>query len=331
MKKMKIEEYEVVTRLDLKSLPAGKITCLWVKIVGNGMGALINVPVIVAKGLKDGPVLGITAVIHGDELNGLSTIHGLIDKIDVKKLCGTIVAVPVLNVPGYLENSRAFNDGTDLNRIMPGKKNGTSSQVYGYRIFDRIIRYFDYLIDLHTASFGRINSLYVRANLEEEITRTMAMIQNPQIIVHKVALDKTLRGAAMRRGIPSITVEIGNPMRFQKKLINHSITGIINVLAHFKMLPQKEKIFKHEPAWCNKSYWMYTSQGGALEVYPDVNTRVKKGELVARVKNVFGDIVEDYFAPDDGIVIGKSTNPVNQTGSRILHLGIENKPVKRKK
>ncbi len=314
--------YEVVNRLNVDKLSPARITCLWIKVVGDGFGQPINVPVMVAKGKQRGPVLGVTAAVHGNELNGLPTIHRLIEKIEVKKLCGAVVAIPILNVPGYFNQTRHFNDGTDLNRIMPGKRGGDNAEIYAYRVMDRIIQHVEYLIDLHTASFGRMNSLYVRANLDNKETRTMARLQNPQIIVHNVGGDKTLRGAAAKKGIPAITIEIGGPQRFQKKLIASSTTGILNVMSHLKMLPKKEKIFKHQPIWCKKSYWIYTSQGGVLEIFPDVATLIKKGEHIARVKNIFGDLVEDYFAPEDGVVIGKSTNPQNQTGARILHLGV---------
>ena len=93
---------------------------------------------------------------------------------------------------------------------------GNVSQVYAYRFFNRIVKHFDYLLDLHTASFGRINSYYIRADMANEIVRKMAFLQNAQIIVHNHPSDKTLRGTADQLGIPSITVEVGNPNVFQK-------------------------------------------------------------------------------------------------------------------
>src|SRR6185312_4071931 len=109
-------------------------------------------------------------------------IHRLMSQeLDCSALHGIVVAVPVANVPGYLASQRTFSDGTDLNRVMPGKRNGTTSQVYAVNLIDRIVSKMDYLIDLHTASKGRANSLYVRANMVNERTRRMARLQNPQV------------------------------------------------------------------------------------------------------------------------------------------------------
>ncbi|MGB1120770.1 MAG: peptidase M14, partial [Saprospiraceae bacterium] len=117
---------------------------------------------MVARGRSDFPILGITAAVHGNELNGISVIQRLFSEINVEELNGVIVAVPVMNMPSFLRKKRRFNDGVDLNHIMPGKANGSISEVYAFRLMDRIVQHFDYLLDLHTASQGRINSYYIR-------------------------------------------------------------------------------------------------------------------------------------------------------------------------
>ena len=124
-------------------------------------------------------------------------IQRLFREIDVNELRGTIIGVPVVNVPSFMRKKRRFNDGVDLNHIMPGKKNGNVSQIYAYRFIERLVKHFDYLIDLHTASFGRVNSYYVRADMEQEATKELALLQNADIIVHNPPSDGTLRGAPM--------------------------------------------------------------------------------------------------------------------------------------
>ncbi|RME78047.1 MAG: peptidase M14 [Planctomycetota bacterium] len=308
--------------LDLESLPKGQTSRLRIHLVSNGMGDPIQVPVIVIKGKEKGPVMGITAAVHGNELNGLPVIYELAATIQPKKLKGTIITVPVVNIPGFLENSRYYRDNADLNRIFPGKAHGTASEIYAYYFMEKIAQYFEYSIDLHTASFGRINSLYVRADLNNSVTSRMARLQNPQIIVHKEGPDGSLRSALADRKIPSITVEVGNPLRFQRKLIRSSLLGVLNVLRHLKMISRQEKEPKGTPILCRDSFWLYTDKGGILEVLPDIRQMVKKGETVAFLRNVYGDIIDEYKAPEDGVVIGKSINPVGDAGSRILHLGI---------
>jgi hypothetical protein len=105
-------------------------------------------------------------------------------------------------------------------------------------------------------------------------------------------------------------------------MIRFGLIGVGNVLARLQMLPLEESLPEHEPVVCARSYWLYSDDGGLLEVFPNLTDQVDAGDLVARVTDVFGELVTEYHAPEAGIVIGKSTNPVNTTGSRILHLGV---------
>ena len=264
-----------------------------------------------------------TAAVHGNELNGVRVIHDIFEQIDVGSLRGTLVGVVCVNVPGLHANEREIYRQFDLNHTFPGSPDGNVAQVYAHRLLERVIQSFDFLVDLHTASFGRINSLYVRADLEHEVTRRMAQYQRPQIIVHNPPSDHTLRGAAMERGIPAITVEVGDPQRFQRRYVRATRNGLRDMLADAKMLPRRSRPDVPPPILCSASRWMYTDHGGLLEVLPDVATRVVAGQPVARLRNAFGDRIREYVAPHDGVVIGKSVNPVGPTGSRILHLGRE--------
>ena len=312
----------VLEELKLEEVQPGEVQRFLLHLVTDGMGLPVFIPIIVAKGLVEGPVVGVTAAVHGNELNGIPVIQRLFREVKARELRGTIVGVPVVNIPSLLRKRRRFIDGTDLNHIMPGKPDGNVSQVYAYRIINWIVSKFDYLIDLHTASFGRINSYYIRADMSAPDTRKMALLQNAQIIVHNPPLDGTLRGAADALGIHAITLEVGNPNTFQKGHIRSGLTGIHNLLHALNMT---DAVIEEPPApaaICQHSYWLYTDTGGILTVLPDVAQMVKSGEVVATLRNIFGDLIREYKAPEDGIVIGKSVSPINQTGGRILHLGI---------
>lgn len=312
----------IVDSLNIDKFPKGKQSRIELKMVQNGLGQLISIPVIVVRGSQDGPTLGITSGVHGNELNGLPVIHRLVKEIDPTQLEGAIVAIPIVNVPGYFNCSRYFNDGSDLNRIMPGNPKGTCGQVYAHRFLTRAVHKFDYLLDLHTASFGRINSLYIRADLMDETTEWMAKVQNAEILLHNCGGDGTLRSAAMMKNIPAITIEVGDPQTFQEEMISSGLIGVKNVMSRLKMYPFSEVHCKEEPIICTRSYWLYTDTGGILHLHKELRDMVKKDELIAEVKNIYGDTIARYYAPEDGIVIGKAVNPANQTGSRILHLGI---------
>lgn len=319
---MENEAVKIITNLDIENAPSGQISRYWLQIVKDGMGVPVTTPILIAKGNTPGKVIGVTAAVHGNEINGTSVIQKLFKEIDVNTLKGTIVGVPIVNVPSYLRKKRRFLDGVDINHIMPGKEFGTVSEVYAWRIFNRIIKHLDYLVDLHTASNGRINSYYIRADMSDEVVRKMALLQNAQIIVHNPPNDGTLRGASAEINIPAITLEVGNPNLFQKGMIRDGLTGIHNLLSYLGITDSEQEEVSDETIICKRSYWMYTDTGGLLTVIPIVTDIVQKDQIIATMKNVFGDIIKEYTAPETGVVIGKSVSPVNQAGGRILHLGI---------
>ncbi|MEZ5988436.1 MAG: succinylglutamate desuccinylase/aspartoacylase family protein [Planctomycetota bacterium] len=313
---------EVVRTLEFADLPKGSVTPLLLDLVEDAAGLPVYVPVLVARGRGDGPVFGLTAAVHGNELNGIPVLHRLFEWVTKNPLRGTVVAILIANVPGFRLHRREFQDGTDLNDIMPGRPNGSESEVYAHRLIERAISRFDMLIDLHTASFGRINSLYVRVDTGDPTAARMARLLQPQIMLHNAASDGTLRAAASELGIPAVTFEIGNPQSFQSDYIRSSLLGIRRVMGDFDMTSAPRPARGRDPVLCQRSFWLYTDLGGLLDVHPTLTAQVREGEVVARLRNVFGDVVREYEAPESGVVIGKSVNPVGGTGARILHLGI---------
>ena len=315
-------EIPTILSLDEIDQPPSTIRRYWLRIISDGLGEPVRIPILVAKGSAEGPVLGVTAAVHGDELNGIRVIQRLFSDLEVEELKGTIIGVLVVNIPAFLRQTRVYTDGFDLNHVMPGKENGRASEVYAFRLMDRIIRHFNYLLDLHTASRGRVNSYYVRADMSQEDTRQLAILQNPQLIVHNPPSDGTLRGAADLLDIPAVTLEVGNPGVYQRSLIRSGIEGVHNVLSYLGMT--KDEIIQpaSPPIICKRSFWIYTHTGGLLTLEVSLLQEVKAGDLIATQRDVFGSLKEQYLAPEDGIVIGKSTMPVNRSGGRILHLGI---------
>lgn len=317
----------IVRSLELDALPRGQRHDLALETVADGLARDILLPVVVVQGATPGPVLGLTAAIHGNELNGLPAIHRLLDGLDPRELTGTLVCVPVVNVPGYHAQRREFSDGVDLNRVFPGKEGGTQSQVFAARVADRLLTRLTHLVDLHTASFGRVNTLYARADLNVPEARELALCIEPQILLHNRGVDGTFRDAAMDLGVIAVTLEVGNPQRIQDDLVLFTVAGLTRVMSRLGMVDRDPVAAPPgDPVVCGRSYWIHTDRGGILEVFPPLAARVRQGERVAQVRDVYGRLVREYFAPEDGIVIGKSTNPVNQTGSRILHLGILGDP-----
>ncbi len=316
-----MSDIKAVSNLDIEELKPGETSKLWLHLVDNGIGEPIRIPIMIKKGMNKGPTLGLTAAIHGNELNGISVIQTVFKKIDASKLNGTLIGVLASNIPGLLVQKRHFSDGVDLNRIAPGKAVGTEAEVYINRFMERIIKKFGHHIDLHTASFGRVNSHYVRASLDNEETAKLAKLQSAQIVVNKRVDDKTLRGAAQKMGINSITVELKDPFIFQSCVTDSAVQGVKNVMSHLGMIDEVILCPPRKTIICHESNWLYTDRGGILKVFPEVATIVKKGDLLAELTDIFGETIKSYFAQQESVVIGKSINPICQTGGRIIHLG----------
>lgn len=305
----------------------GERTDLRIPLYLDALAAPVAAPFVVVRGRLPGPTVGISAAIHGDELNGIKIIHHVLARIDPNVMRGTIICAPVANVPAFQLGQRRFpEDNEDLNHAFPGKSEGTPSQQYAKAFLTTFLTPCDYLIDIHTASEGRINSLYVRADLYSEEARKMAMLMDPEIILHGRSGDRTLRNAARVRNIPAITVEAGNPSVFQGRMASEGEQGIINVLIEFGLTEGRLIRTGMQPVICKSSRWLRTRCGGLLDTDFQLCEEIKKRQLMATVKDPFGYVVESFKAPSDGIVIGMSCSPVAVPGTRYCHLGAIGEP-----
>jgi predicted deacylase len=317
-----MSDVQQMSSLDLDSFPAASLTRVLLSIGSDALSRPVELPILVAKGRRPGPNVGLTAALHGNEINGIPVVQRVLHGLDLQALKGTVVGVLVSNIPGFLGHRRLFMDGWDLNHLFPGKPGGHSGQLYAHRLLHHVVAHLDALVDLHTASAGRVNSLYVRADMSDPKTQHMATLLRPQLIVHNPPTDGTLRGAAADLGVPAVTLEIGNPQRYNKDFIRRSVAGIRAILANQGMLRKRPQTPAPAPFLCTKSGWIYTDAGGLLEILPGLLDIVQAGEDVAVLRNPFGDEIARYHAPNAGVVIGHSDNPVTTTGGRILHLGV---------
>ncbi|MEZ4781738.1 MAG: succinylglutamate desuccinylase/aspartoacylase family protein [Flavobacteriaceae bacterium] len=231
--------FESISEINLENIQNGQVKKYWLTMIDNGFSQPISIPVIIFKGKEQGPVLGLIAAIHGNELNGIKVIQESVKEINVNELKGTVIAIPGLNALSISQDRRRFVDEEDLNRNFPGKANGNRSQQYVWRINLKILPKLDYLIDMHTASFGRINSLYVRGELGDEKISQMALLQDADIVLNNkgvpstgdnIAATRTMRAEAMLKGIPTITVEYGNPQVYQDDMVKRGVVGVKNVM-----------------------------------------------------------------------------------------------------
>ena len=324
-------EIPLVDEIPVERQAPGTLGRYWLRIGTDFRGRAEAIPVILIHGARPGPVLGITAGIHGNELNGIRTVQRLAEVLDPSALSGSVLAVPGLNPSGMAGHRREFADGEDLNRVFPGKEDGNESQQMAYALSEKLLPHLGFLADLHTASFGRENTLYIRADLSRDTLAQIALGFGADLVLNSREASAggstggTLRATASERGIPGFTVELGNPQVYQQEMIDRGLEGLLRSMRLLGMLPRVAEQ-PPQPVVCSRSYWIYTDRGGMLEGMPELGEKVTKGAGIGILRDAFGRELTRYYAPEDGIVIGRATNPVARDGGRILHLGIPEAP-----
>lgn len=317
-----MSQCETFDHFDIEKFEKGKIHKFKLSLLTDQLGDQIQIPMVVIRGEKPGPRVTITAAIHGDEINGTYVCFKLIHELKPEDIAGDLVIVPIVNVLGFKQNRRQFPGRVDLNRVMPGKeKNALPGEIFASHFFKQVIKGSDYLFDLHTASKGRINTLYTRINLDFKNNRELVKYQKTPIILNNKGPDASLRAAAEAEGIQAMTIEIGNPNIYQKKHVRLATAGLLDTLFILKVFLPNRTIEIEEKTICQNSEWVRTTTGGLIEVEVDLYEKVSQGQRVGVIKDAFGHILGEYLSPYDGIVIGKEINPVCIAGDRVVHLG----------
>ncbi len=281
----------------------------------------LAIPVHVINGRRAGPRLFVSAAIHGDELNGVEIIRRLMRHKGMKSLRGTLVAIPVVNVHGFLERSRYLPDRRDLNRSFPGSERGSLASRVARLFLDEIVSKCTHGIDLHTGAVHRNNLPQVRANLEDEETARIAEAFATPVLINSSLRDGSLREAAMEQGIPMLLFEGGEALRFDEVAIRAGVRGILNVMRELKMLPATRRR-KHPivPVVARSSSWIRAPESGILRAVVPIGARVGRGDLLGVISDPFGERDEEVRSPYDGIVIGRTQIPLVHEGEALFNM-----------
>ncbi len=281
----------------------------------------LNLPVEVIHGRKSGPVLLVCAAIHGDELNGVEIIRRMRSFKSLKRLHGTLVLVPVVNLFGFIHQSRYLPDRRDLNRCFPGNETGSIASRVAYIFFHEIVKRCTHIIDLHTAAVNRDNLPQIRAALEEPGVREMAMGFSIPVIVNSGLIDNSLRPEAGNLGIPVITYEAGEALRLYERPIVTGVRGIVSVMRTLGMLPTRRiTTVRAEPSIAQSSSWFRAPMDGIFRPLVKLGARVKEGTTLGVISAPFSS--EEYVlsAGFDGIVICTSKLPLVNEGEALFHI-----------
>jgi len=280
----------------------------------------LHMPIHVIHGKKSGPCLLVCAALHGDEINGIEIIRRLVGLKRLSGLRGTLIAVPIVNIYGFIHMSRYLPDRRDLNRSFPGSEKGSLAARLANLFMQEIVAKATHGIDLHTAAIHRDNFPQIRGNLDNTETLRLAEAFRAPLIIDAALRPGTIREAAVAKGVPWLVYEAGEALRFDEMSIRAGVRGVVSVMRELGMLrPQKSKTTV-VPRIVKSNFWIRAPQSGILRLTVKLGSCVGKGELLGYVADPFGGNEAQIVAPNTGIIIGRTNLPLVHEGDALLHL-----------
>jgi uncharacterized protein len=301
-------------------IAAGETREIYLKVSESYLSRSIQIPITVIRGRKPGPTAFVMAAIHGNEINGADIARRLIFDLNHEKLSGTLVTVPVVNIPGFLVQSRYLPYHRDLNRSFPGKRKGNNSDRMAARLFKEIVEKCDFGIDLHTAADGRLNLPHVRGDMSNPKVRTLARAFGATVLIDQPGVRGSLRREATDAGVPTILFEAGETGRFSKKISLIGLRGVLNVLSEMGMWPEEQQVRPPFQVIVKMSEWIRAEKGGILDLSVKPGELIYQGDLVGSILNPFGKTVTKIRSPHTGIIIGVTTAPLTIPGTAVAHV-----------
>lgn len=297
------------------SLPAGRLPS----------GTELSLPVEVLHGDRPGPTVWFSGAIHGDEIVGVEIIRQVLERIDERSLAGTLIAIPVVNVFGFVTESRYLPDRRDLNRSFPGTARGPLASRLARLFVDQVLAPSDYGIDFHAGSDDRTNLPQVRGNMDDPETRRLALAFAPPLVVHSKTVRGSLREAAVKRGKKILLFEGGEPRRFNPTVVDAGVAGALRTLAALGMIDASvatgaPPATPHPPAQSRSTRWVRAPRGGIFRLGVTLGSRVEKGELLGIISGPSGRGGAEVRARTGGMVMGHAVNPLVHQGDGLVHI-----------
>ncbi len=286
-------------------------------------GADVSLPVRVVHGRQEGPTAWVNAAIHGDEVVGVEVIRQVMGALDPRAFHGTLLAVPIVNVFGFLNGDRYLPDRRDLNRSFPGSSRGSLAGRIARLFMTEVVSKCEVGIDLHTGSDRRSNLPQIRADLDDPRTRELARAFGAPVMLHARTRDGSLRQAASEQGAAVLLYEGGENLRFDDYAIDPAVAGVRRVLASLGMTePVAEQ--QAEPGSpgveCRVSGWVRARTTGILHLEAPLGASVDRGDRLGALVNSFGKTLRVVRADRTGLVVGRNEAPLVNSGDALVHI-----------
>ncbi len=281
----------------------------------------MTMPVHVIRGRREGPRLFVSAAIHGDEINGVEIIRRLLARPEMGRFKGTLIAVPVVNVYGYMDRNRYLPDRRDLNRSFPGSASGSMASRLAHIFMEEIVSKATHGIDLHTGAVHRTNLPHVRVSFEQTESVALAKAFRVPLIMHSDLRDGSLRQAVVEKNLPMLLYEAGEALRFDEQSIRIGLRGVLNVMRTIGMLPaRKAKRSAVQPLIGRSSRWMRAPDSGTLISRREVGEVVIAGEILGVVADPLGNEESPVKATVGGMIVGMTMMPLVYEGEALFNI-----------
>jgi predicted deacylase len=281
----------------------------------------IEIPVYVFRSVHPGPILLLLAGMHGDELNGVEIVRRLITRKDIRKpLCGSVIAIPVINIVSFLYGSRELPDGRDLNRCFPGSRTGSLGSRIAYDLMKEVISQIDFGIDFHTGGAKINNMPQLRCVFSQQDNLNLAMQFMPPFILNAPFREHTLRKEAARKGKSILVFEGGESSRFDYVSINEGINGCLRLMHELKMI--NVAIPDNVTVQLDGAVWVRAKASGLFHTAKSNGTAVEKGAHIGTICDPYGEQEEKIISPHSGYIIGINNQPIVNEGDALMHIGM---------
>jgi len=317
---MDVKEENKTIEIGGEKIAPGENKLVYIGIDRLPTGTLIDIPIYVFNSKKPGPVILIQAGLHGDEINGIEIVRRMIHEKYFKIKKGTIIAVPILNVFGFIHFSRDLPDGKDVNRSFPGSKSGSLASRIAYHYTNALWPQIDFCIDLHTGGARRHNYPQIRYTQGDEKSEQLAALFDAPFSFHAELINKSFRKAAFKQGISTIVYESGESMRFDDFSIQKGVQGILNILEHLGM---SGPMFMEgsKTIYLNGRRWLRAPTAGMFIPKILNGSDVEKGQAIGIITDAFEHHYKELKSPIDGYVICINNQAVVNQGDALFHLG----------
>ncbi|MCC5945291.1 MAG: succinylglutamate desuccinylase/aspartoacylase family protein [Bernardetiaceae bacterium] len=287
----------------------------------------IEIPIYIYRAKEPGPALLLTAGMHGDEINGVEIVRQMIaNKLTIPKR-GSVIAIPLLNVYGFLNFSREVPDGKDINRSFPGSPTGSLASRVAHAFSEEVLPIIDLGIDFHTGGGSINNYSQIRCVFGEGNNDELARVFAPSFIINAKLRERSLRHTATKMGKSILVYEGGEALRLSRSPVRDAIRGTLRLMHHLDMIDREDlrempdTFNQIEPIYIQRSRWIRAKAAGIFRTYARNGSFIEKGQILATITDPFGEFKVNVKATEDAYIVAVNHHPVVNQGDALFHIG----------